>query len=240
MIDDMRRKTCLQYDSYIFDLYGTLIDLRTDEWAASTWKKWCRWLDKNQILHPHYIPFRREFFAKDRALRVEMLQQGVFECPEIDVIDIYRELFAKYGNKGLTDEKLSEISYQFRVASREYIRLFPGVEEFLKAIRNSGSHAYILSNAQASYTLPEILMFGLDKMTDDFIMSSDYKCMKPDRAFFDALIEKHHMDRNRTVMIGDSASSDMAGAQKAGIMGIHLVEENHPNRFYITTTVEKE
>ena len=29
----------MKYKNYIFDLYGTLIDIRTDEWAAQLWKK---------------------------------------------------------------------------------------------------------------------------------------------------------------------------------------------------------
>ena len=27
------------YQNYIFDLYGTLVDIRTDEWQAQLWKK---------------------------------------------------------------------------------------------------------------------------------------------------------------------------------------------------------
>lgn len=27
------------YKNYIFDLYGTLIDINTDEWQAALWKK---------------------------------------------------------------------------------------------------------------------------------------------------------------------------------------------------------
>lgn len=222
-----------KYDYFIFDLYGTLIDLRTDEWDIQTWKKWGAILDEKKIKHPVSYIFRYQFFKKDKLYRKRMLSLGEYTNPEIDVIDIYKELFQKYGNKGLPEELIYEVSYQFRVASREYIKLFPGVEEFLKKIRESGKHAYILSNAQASYTLPEIKMFGLDELTDDFIMSSDYKCMKPDVKFFDELIVRHNMDKSKTVMIGDSLSSDIEGAGRAGIDSIHLIDNNHPNIFYI-------
>ena len=222
-----------EYDNYIFDLYGTLLDLRSDEHCAKTWKKWCKWLDKRGIKHPHYIIFRRDFFTADKNLRKKMLLEGNYDYPEIDVIDIYTDLFEKYGNKSLSSELISEASYAFRAASMEYIRLYPGVKGYLSEIRKRGKHAYILSNAQASYTRPEIIMFGLDKLVDDYIMSSDYRCMKPDKRFFQALMEKHNMDPARTLMHGDSEFSDVGGAKNAGIDVVHLVGENHPREFYL-------
>ena len=29
----------MRYKNYIFDLYGTLVDINTDEWSAQLWKK---------------------------------------------------------------------------------------------------------------------------------------------------------------------------------------------------------
>lgn len=222
-----------QYDNYIFDLYGTLIDLNSDEQRAKTWKKWCKWLDERKIKHPGYIVFRNDFFKADRLLREKQLREGPFEVPEIDILEVYRELFNRYGNKKMSDEAILEASYAFRVSSIEHIRLYTGVGEFLNKIRKRGKHAYILSNAQASYTKPEIELFGLDKLTDDYLMSSDFKCMKPDKAFFDIIINKHGLDVKKTVMIGDSLSSDIEGARRAGIDHVHLVGDNSPSRFYV-------
>ncbi|MCR5744007.1 MAG: HAD family hydrolase [Lachnospiraceae bacterium] len=223
----------MNYDNYMFDLYGTLIDINTDERAAKTWKKWGRWLDARGIRHPHYIEFRRTFFERDVKARREALESGEFEVPEIDVIAIYREMFQEYGNRALSEEELNEASYAFRVASRGKMRLYPGVEQFLRRIHEKGHRAYILSNAQASYTWPEIVAMGLDKMTDDQLLSSDYRCMKPDRKFYEAMFEKHKLDKSRTVMIGDSRVNDYLGAQNAGIDGIHLSGDKRADVFYV-------
>ena len=32
------------YTNYIFDLYGTLIDIRTDEWSDKVWDEFAKWL----------------------------------------------------------------------------------------------------------------------------------------------------------------------------------------------------
>jgi len=52
----------LQYDNYVFDVYGTLIDLETDEVSPRTWKKWMKYLDQKEIKHPIYYEFRNDFF----------------------------------------------------------------------------------------------------------------------------------------------------------------------------------
>lgn len=210
-----------KYDNFMFDLYGTLIDLHTDEWAPQTWKKWLKWMDKKGIKHPDMVTFRKEFFKMDREFRDKALKEGPFEVPEIDVLEIYKILFTKYGNK-LSDDQIEEVSWEFRKASTEYIRLFPGTEKYLRTLRQNGKKVIILSNAQASYTRPEIIMFGLDRLVDDYFLSSDFKCMKPDTAYFDVAIKKHSLKKDKTIMIGDSESSDIAGATKAGIASFRI------------------
>ena len=205
------------YDNFIFDLYGTLIDIRTDEWADDTWVKFCSYLDERGITHPGIAKFREEFFELDREYRRKNTQ---YKHPEIEILDVYTELFLKYGNEIPTD--LSDISYYFRVSSREYMRLFPGLLQFLNKLKENGKRLYILSNAQASYTRPEIEYFGLDKIMDDFIMSSDFGCMKPEKHFYDILLDRHKMNRARTVMFGDSIPNDVNGAIGAGIHAVHV------------------
>lgn len=222
----------LEYKTYIFDLYGTLIDIHSDEHSARTWKKWCRYLDGLKIKHPHYINFRRDFFDRDRAYRRRAIEEGPYAVPEIDIIEVYRELFLEYENGILSDEILNEISYRFRECSRDSIELYPCVLEYLKMLRDNGAKLYLLSNAQASYTLPEINMFHLENYLDGIMISSDEKCMKPEKAFFDKLFAKYNIDKAGAVMVGDTVSSDIEGARRAGIASIHLHGENCAEHYY--------
>ncbi|MCR5734194.1 MAG: HAD family hydrolase [Lachnospiraceae bacterium] len=223
-----------QYNNFIFDLYGTLIDVRTDEHADETWIRWAKWLDEHDIRHPSTQVMHDDFFGMDRAARDKALAEGVFAYPEIDVIPIYRTLFEKYGNPSdrLTNSFLDDAGFAFRVSSREYIRLFPGVKRFLKSINSSGKHAYILSNAQRCYTLPEIHAFGLHELVSDVLISSDHGCMKPDTAFYNMMILRNGLDRDKTVMIGDSRENDYEGGIGAGINAIWLNDDNPATEFY--------
>lgn len=220
-------------ENFVFDLYGTLIDVKVDEQGAHTWKTWCKHLDKRGIKYPDYLKFRKDFFAMDQRHRELMKEKRNCQYPEIDIIEVYRELFASYGNAPLSDAELKEISYEFRVASREYIRLFPGVTEYLQKLAEMGKNVYILSNAQRSYTWPEIQMFGLDKLTKGQIISSDFGVMKPDKAIFEIMLRMFNIEREDTLMHGDSLTSDVEGAAAAEIQCIHLAGENHPSTFYI-------
>lgn len=222
-----------EYMNYIFDLYGTLLESDGDEKSAQNWKKWLSILDKKGIKHPDYITFRKEFFCMDKELREEYREKYGYSFPEIDVIDIYRFLFEKYGNGTLSDELLNELSFDFRTATTKWMRLYEGVEEYLNKLHKEGKNVYILSNAQHSYTYPEIIKFGLDKLTDDQLMSSDFKCMKPETSFYDALFKKHNLKREESVMIGDSIWSDINGAIAYGIDYIHLHGDNDPHKFYL-------
>ena len=207
-------------DNFVFDLYGTIIDIHTDEWAEETWLKFCDYLDNRGILHPDIKTFRKDFFDLDHQKRVEAVE---YEYPEIDILEVYQELFIKYGNSVPTD--LWDISYKFRECSREYMRLYPGFKDFINTLKRNGKEVFILSNAQASYTLPEIQLFDLDKIMDDFIMSSDFGCMKPDVHFYDTIISRNNLDRKRTVMFGDNKKNDYEGAINAGLHAV-LIEGN--------------
>ena len=228
------------FDNYVFDLYGTLIDISTDEWRIETWEKWADWLDAHGYRHDTLENMRETFFAADKAAREYAKENWGYDYPEIDVLPIYRDMFASYGNPSemLTGQALEEIGSAFRIASRIYARLFPGVEDFLLLLRKLGKKTYILSNAQRSYTWPEICEFGLKNMVDDILISSDYECMKPDKAFYGALASKYNFDVKRTIMFGDSFENDYKGALNVGWNALHLSGENASEVFYIKKTKE--
>ncbi len=56
--------------------------------------------------------------------------------------------------------------------------------------------------------------------------------MKPDKAFFNAIIQKHGLERERSVMLGDSYENDYLGAINAGLNAIWMSGENAAERFY--------
>ena len=56
-------------------------------------------------------------------------------------------------------------------------------------------------------------MLGITECFDGILISSDYKTKKPDRRFFDALIEKYAIKPEKTLFIGNDSKSDIQGAK---------------------------
>ena len=55
--------------------------------------------------------------------------------------------------------------------------------------------------------------------------------MKPEIRYIEAMMKKHGMKSDETVMIGDTFESDMAIANAAGIDGIYLNSAGHDEKW---------
>ena len=135
------------YQNYIFDLYGTLVDIHTNEKKAYLWKK---------------------------------------------------------------------------------MSLFPGVPEMLQRLKDAGKKVFLLSNAQALFTAPEIPLLGLTKYFDGILLSSDAGVKKPDPAFFEMLLKQYHLNPSECLMTGNDDIADCHGAASAGIASRYVATRQSP------------
>lgn len=135
------------YQNYIFDLYGTLVDIHTNEKKAYLWKK---------------------------------------------------------------------------------MSLFPGVPEMLQRLKDAGKKVFLLSNAQALFTAPEISLLGLTKYFDGILLSSDAGVKKPDPAFFEMLLKQYHLNPSECLMTGNDDIADCHGAASAGIASCYVATRQSP------------
>ena len=129
---------------------------------------------------------------------------------------MFRELYARKGVEA--DEALAVHTGQFfRVLSTEYVRTYPGTEAMLRGLRENGKKVYLLSNAQRIFTEYEMHVLGIAKYFDAILISSDYKTKKPDKRFFDVLMERYALNAKETLFIGNDSHTDIAGAQTVGL-----------------------
>ena len=151
-----------QYDAYVFDLYGTLVDIHTDEHIAAPWKALA---DYAASCGAHYrLPELRESYLRLCAAQEEKLR-GSSACPEIDLQPVFAALLSE---KGVFPEKaiVREAAWRFRQASTSHLRLYAGAKELLEALGKSGSYVLLLSNAQTLFTRPELRLLGIDRAFD--------------------------------------------------------------------------
>lgn len=87
------------YNNYIFDLYGTLIDINTDEWNDDLWKK-ITILYAYKGAHYTYDELNEEYNRLVQAEKKAVLKKS----PDTKVVDIkiekvFRKLFTQKGVK---------------------------------------------------------------------------------------------------------------------------------------------
>lgn len=217
------------YDACIFDLYGTLVDIRTDENKEELW-------EKLSLFYAFYGAFYtpEELARSYKRLTGEMtagheeLRRDSHEAfPEIRIEEVFRALFEE---KGIApDEPLVRHAGQFfRILSMEFIRLYDGTEEMLSAVKESGRKIYLLSNAQRIFTEYEMNALGITKYFDGIFISSDEGCKKPDLKFFRKLIDTCGIDPERAVMVGNDGICDIEGAKRAGLGTVYVHSDISP------------
>lgn len=209
----------MTYTDLIFDLYGTLVDIHTEE-TDLVWEKTALFFG----FHGAHYTADKLHAAFLAALRQREAKEGqAYECfPDIPFEEVMEELFRA---KGITEHPRSlgiEAARLFRIASMEYIRLYPGVPEALAQLRGAGFRLWLLSNAQAVFTRGELRLLGLEDAFDGIFLSSDYRCRKPDKRFFSALLDREDLSPARCLMIGNDRETDIAGAKAAGMATLYL------------------
>lgn len=210
------------YENYVFDLYGTLVDIHTDESKKEIWEKLALFLGyygaiyKPEELQERYEVLVRESESALKNSLAEDIRYAHEASPEIEITEVFQKL---YQEKGIAkDRELAIHTGQFfRVLSTDYIRLYPGTKEMLGHLKQLGKKVYLLSNAQRIFTAYEMNMLGITEYFDDILISSDYRTKKPDKRFFDIILERHKLDVKKTLFIGNDGRCDIEGAKQVNM-----------------------
>ena len=205
------------YRNFIFDLYGTLLDIRTDEQSPAAWRAFADWMAD------HDMPLSASVLHRMYNRRVRLLEQAAspFAYPEIDLLPVFADL-CRHARPDASDEMIWQAGEAFRRCSTRMLAPYAGSVEVLNTLRRAGKNVYLLSNAQRVFTWRELVETGLLPCFDDVFISSDALCRKPDPAFFRLLLDKHHLDPCECVMIGNDSTSDIAGAAALGMDAVYL------------------
>lgn len=209
----------MKYTDLVFDLYGTLVDIHTEE-DDRVWEKTAFYFG---FYGAGYTgPELKAAFQS--AMRAREAKAGQsYECfPDLPFEETMADLFRAKGVVENADALGINAAQLFRISSLDYIRLYPHALEALAKLRKAGYRLWLLSNAQAIFTAYELRLLGLGEQLDGIYLSSNYKCRKPDLRFYQALIDERHLDVSKTMMIGNDRQTDIAGAKAAGMATLYM------------------
>ena len=205
------------YKNYIFDLYGTLVDIHTEEGEDELWKKLSFFYGfYGAVYEPEEL--QESYLALVASEKNSYAHEAY---PEIELEYVFQKLFEKKGVQA--DMELAVHAGQFfRILSMEYVELYDGVKEMLELLHKKGKRVYLLSNAQEIFTTYELRYLGLIPYFDDIFISSSCQCKKPDTKFYKMLLEKHQLKIEDCVMIGNDNTTDIAGAKELGMDSLYI------------------
>jgi len=225
------------YKNYIFDLYGTLLDIKTDESDKNFWKNMAGFY-KSYGADYTAENLEQKYLDLVRSMEQKMSFEKNIDFPEIDIGDVFARLFIEAENKhkslyfdkhlGASVTKLAksdlikDTANIFRALSRKNMRLYDNTLSVLETLKRDGKKIFLLSNAQELFTVPELEMNGLYDFFDDIFISSVKGVKKPQKQFMEMLLEENKLDKNESVMIGNDFQSDIGIAASCGVDSIFL------------------
>ena len=217
---------------YFFDLYGTLVDIRTDETKPSLWRgaaefySLCGAAYSPAELRERYLALCAEETSLLAAARPELGEDGV----EIELRNVFRRLYEEKGVSA-SGERVDDTALLFRALSLvRSPRLMPGARKALDSLQRSGSKVFLLSNAQSCFTTPELRKLGLLDAFDAIFLSSDFGCRKPSPAFFTEALSLAGVSPADALMVGNDPYADLFGAAAVGMAGRYLHSWQSPPR----------
>jgi putative hydrolase of the HAD superfamily len=203
----------------LFDLYGTLIDIETDESMEEIYRSIA-----------HFLTYRGMYFhrgeVRDRYYRIlkQQKEKSLEAYPEINVVAIWKAFLAGHGtDEGRErDNGLAEtLACIYRGISRKRLRLYDSVKSCLDELQRDYRMA-IVSDSQPCWAIPEMRALGLDGYFDPIVMSADHGFCKPDPRLFEKALDAIGATATEVIFVGNDMYRDIYGASRLRIKTIFV------------------
>ncbi|WP_286027947.1 HAD family hydrolase [Bifidobacterium ruminantium] len=223
-----------RYEVVFFDLYGTLIDIRTDEQSDAAWQALYDCVRELGADYGSVEEMRDRFDKLETREMVHQADRAIVRngWDEFDILPVYRSLLMHRDEE--SEKKLAlpqaalKAAWAFRQGSTSMIRLYPGALDMIKKLQDAGVVVVLLSNAQACYTRPELEMTGLSSVLDDVIISSEEKIRKPARDLYMLALDREFVTAKHALMVGNDERNDIIGANSVGLDAAYFRTEISP------------
>ena len=193
-----------KYSVVLFDIDDTLLDFPRSEKEALCEAFMLSEVELNEEMITVYQKINYELW--------KALERGEIERDELMTRRF--EDFAKF--YGL-DIDFLKVANDYLDCLGKKIYFIEGARELLDALYGK-IRMYIVTNGLAKVQNSRYKLTGFDKIFDGMFISQEVGANKPDNRFFEYVAE--HIDgfeKEKTIIVGDSLSSDIAGGINFGI-----------------------
>lgn len=127
------------------------------------------------------------------------------------------------------DDLHARVSAHYHTIRRGKIRLFPDTLPTLNTLCPLYRFG-LVTNGPADIQRDEIEVLGLEPYFDAIHIEGEFRIGKPDPAIFRASLDELRVEASEAIFVGNSLSSDIAGAVNTGIGAIWLNRDGSQRR----------
>lgn len=193
------------YHTLLFDLDDTLLDFGRAEQTAL----------ENVLAHfeMEATPESFQLYREINKAHWEMLERN--ELTKGEVLSYRHERFFEALGKKVDGSRVDQL-YRKTIAEHGH-HLFDGTLEVVEELSRT-HRLFIITNGVKATQQKRLQRSGLLPYFSGVFISEDTGYQKPMRAFFDYVAARiEHFDRKRTLIIGDSLTSDIKGGHDSDI-----------------------
>lgn len=212
------------YDNLFFDADGTLFDFMSGE----------RWALKRVFSHLKIEVTEKALECYSQINNAVWLN---FEQGLITIEDLKVERFRRFHQKYAIDSPPEESAKAYEEELSRSFHLYADALPILEHLSKSGIALTLITNGISAVQRGRLVATGTLHYFSAIVISEEIGVQKPNRAFFDKALEMASPTK-KPLVIGDSLTSDIAGANNAGLDSCWVNRYKMVNTEGIKTTYE--
>ena len=215
----------MKYDILLFDVDNTLLDFDANEKESF----------KSMILE------KGEEYSEELYETYKKMNQKMWEAVERGEVTIDDVLYTRFSKlMKMYGKNVDGVEYEntYRFYLNQGIQEMPNVNEVLAELKKN-YRLYVITNGIRETQESRMKRSGLVKYFEDIFISESIGANKPSSEFFD-YVKKNiaGFDQSKTLIIGDSLTSDIKGGNLYGIDTCWFCKEGTVNNTDIIPTYE--
>ena len=198
-----------KYDHLFFDLDNTLWDFTANSYLAMKLT-----LEQNEIM-PKLSSFEAFFEVYEqinKALWTDYHSRKITK--QILIVERFSRSLLQFG---ISDLDWKELNHKYLGNMALLTGLFPGTMETLSILKARGYQMHIITNGFVEVQRAKLANCGLAGFFAKVFISEEIQTTKPHRQIFEHALKSTNASKKKSIMIGDSWETDIAGALDFGI-----------------------
>jgi len=198
-------------EAVLFDLYGTLVDIFTDEGDPLLYEELSKFLGYYDI---RFAP--QELAAKYQHYAAAQLRERAAPYGEIDVYLVFEAILQEGLGKQPERALTLATARLFRSLSRKHFRLFPDARPTLVELKRR-YRLGLVTDAQWVFSEPEIRLLKIGDFFDAMVLSSRYFVRKPSPQIYAHALKALWVTPAQALYVGNDLNDDVPGPLSLGM-----------------------